>query len=713
DPINKLGDCGGDRFNPETCWDEENKEFADSDSSDPALNLPAGSNVYVYTSSVGGSGYEICGVMESGLITTLEQGACAGSSVRQIGDISNNPPVITGANLPQGYSGEEYIGYIEARDPDGDQLLWTLDTSATTWPMWSDPVLSIPPTLENTEVINQKSIKSNSAGQVGNYQFSITIYDGRGLSTTETYTINIVDRNPPVIQPINNYTLTIGDNLIFTVLASDIDNQYPLSFTFLGTPSGFAGGLDANLHDWNINGAIIDQTQAYNSTVIAYDLYLGESDPVNFSIIVENQPPNITTTPVLSAIACVDYNYPIIAADPDGHEMTFSAIGLPAGLALNTLTPSTAEITGIPTANPPIGGFDYAIQINVQDQYFAQTILPYTASDTQDYNLTIVDEIFSVNTINNKSIYVYPTEATLPLYFSPTQFNATAGVTTANPIVYSLTNNPPWLIINSTTGTIQGTPTDNITDPGSYNITAIAANYCGAVASTNFLITVSPNEWCGDTIVQTAWGETCEFPGLGTGANDQYDCASDCIWSGGWCGDTIVQTAWGEVCEFPGLGTGANDQYDCASDCIWSGGWCGDTIVQTAWGEVCEAPGSGAGVDDQYECTSDCDWIGGWCGDTIVQTVFGETCEAPGSGTGANDQYNCAPDCIWSGGWCGDGTAQVSFGEECDKTDLNGETCSSLGYGSGTLQCDSGCSFNISQCYCAFDDSNFDNCTIQ
>jgi len=69
DPINKLGDCGDGRFNPVTCWDEKNKEFADADTNDPAMNLPDGSKVYVYSSVENGESYEICAVMESGYVS--------------------------------------------------------------------------------------------------------------------------------------------------------------------------------------------------------------------------------------------------------------------------------------------------------------------------------------------------------------------------------------------------------------------------------------------------------------------------------------------------------------------------------------------------------------------------------------------------------------------------------------------------------------------
>ena len=45
---------------------------------------------------------------------------------------------------------------------------------------------------------------------------------------------------------------------------------------------------------------------------------------------------------------------------------------------------------------------------------------------------------------------------------------------------------------------------------------------------------------------------------------------------------------------------------------------------------------------------------------------------------------------------CGD--AQIEFGEDCDDVNLNGKSCTTQGFGSGTLSCTSSCLFNTSQC---------------
>lgn len=44
------------------------------------------------------------------------------------------------------------------------------------------------------------------------------------------------------------------------------------------------------------------------------------------------------------------------------------------------------------------------------------------------------------------------------------------------------------------------------------------------------------------------------------------------------------------------------------------------------------------------------------------------------------------------------GNEIIEGGEDCEGEDLNGQTCESLGYGSGTLTCDIACSFDTSLC---------------
>lgn len=47
---------------------------------------------------------------------------------------------------------------------------------------------------------------------------------------------------------------------------------------------------------------------------------------------------------------------------------------------------------------------------------------------------------------------------------------------------------------------------------------------------------------------------------------------------------------------------------------------------------------------------------------------------------------------------CGDNIAQTGLGEQCDGPDLNSQTCSSIGFGSGTLGCRPSCIFETLLC---------------
>ncbi len=48
---------------------------------------------------------------------------------------------------------------------------------------------------------------------------------------------------------------------------------------------------------------------------------------------------------------------------------------------------------------------------------------------------------------------------------------------------------------------------------------------------------------------------------------------------------------------------------------------------------------------------------------------------------------------------CGNGFVDQQFSEQCDGSNLNGQTCASIGFGGGTLSCTSSCQFDTSGCF--------------
>ena len=207
----------------------------------------------------------------------------------------------------------------------------------------------------------------------------------------------------------------------------------------------------------------------------------------------------------------------------------------------------------------------------------------------------------------------------------------------------------------------------------------------GCLAFETTACTITPPQVCGDGL--RSGDEACDTSDLGGAscASRGYIsglllCASDCSFDEAFCnqcGDGLINGS--ESCDGPELG-GAT----CASQ-----GFAGGTLR-------C----SGCGLD-----TSGCTLCGNGTRD-LSETcdgsdLGGTTCEMLGFTGGT---LGCASGCLFDTGSCvgtvvdvcGDGVATGS--EACDNSDLNGGSCSSLGFVSGALSCGSDCSLDTTGC---------------
>ena len=261
---------------------------------------------------------------------------------------------------------------------------------------------------------------------------------------------------------------------------------------------------------------------------------------------------------------------------------------------------------------------------------------------------------------------------------------------------------------------------------------------------------------CGDsTINQTSEscdgddlnGETCVSQGFDGGTLacsdtcgfDTSGCTIDPI-----CGDAEVNQPSescdgidldGETCLTQGFDGGTLacntscgfDTSACTTDPI-----CGDDAVNQASelcdgddlnGETCVSQGFGGGT---LGCNASCGFdtsactAAPVCGDAEVNQpsescdgidLNGETCVSQGFDRGTLacntscgfDTSGCIIDPI-----CGDDAINQSS-ESCDGADLGGESCTSLGFGAGTLSCTTSCDFDTSACPVAVVCTDVDN----
>jgi len=304
DPINVLGMCGDVRFDPETCWDENKKEFAGISSIDGLLTLPASSSVIIYASRNNGANYNLCAVMESGYETTLGQGACAGSAVHFESSYQNIGPTFKNFSLPAGNSGFKYEGFVEAIDLNNDTLSWSIATSSSPGMDWS--------TWDGLNLVYmtrwQRKIYSNKVGTDGVYNFSITINDNQGATTTKNFSITVNNMNKPVVQQISiggsvlsladnsetnriNLEVIIGESLDLFIESNELDQQYPLNYNLIGSiPAGLTGQLESQ-RNWRTSGNISANTGSYDIALNIRDLYNGLGQPIYFTVSVINHPP--------------------------------------------------------------------------------------------------------------------------------------------------------------------------------------------------------------------------------------------------------------------------------------------------------------------------------------------------------------------------------------------------------------------------------------
>ena len=202
---------------------------------------------------------------------------------------------------------------------------------------------------------------------------------------------------------------------------------------------------------------------------------------------------------------------------------------------------------------------------------------------------------------------------------------------------------------------------------------------------------------CGDSIIQTQMGETCD-DGNGETESCPYGstaclvCSASCQTQAGqtaYCGDFLLQGSLGEQCD-QGSDNGAACAYGretcigCNASCQWAsttGPFCGDGEINgdescddgNATTERCDYNTGSCEV-----CNKDCQWEtlpGTACGDGVVDVLEGESCD-DGNTTTENCPYGhvsctvCTEDCTWGNGhasFCGDGTHQPLEGESCDE----------------------------------------------
>ena len=247
-------------------------------------------------------------------------------------------------------------------DPEGDSLTYA-------WTQTAGTAVAAFSTTQATPSVTAPTLLSSDPAMT--LTFSLTVSDGTATSAADTVDITVSppapSNNAPVLAAIGDQASDVGAVVNLSTGATDSDGD---SLTF--SASGLPSGLSINSSTGQITGTVSAAASVYSVTVEVTDGSLTDNETFNWTVVQPNR------APVLGAIGDQAndegdaVNLSTGATDADGDSLTYSAVGLPTGLSINS---STGQITG--TAS--VSG-SYSVTVTVSDG---------SLSDNEAFNWTV------------------------------------------------------------------------------------------------------------------------------------------------------------------------------------------------------------------------------------------------------------------------------------------------------------------------------------
>jgi hypothetical protein len=384
----------------------------------------------------------------------------------------NHAPVFGSVGNQTTNEGQPFQFTVSATDPDNNAV--TLSASNL-------------PAGATFDLLSGSFAWTPSYDHAGNYTVHFVATDNGTPIASSTLDVPIVVNNvnrTPVISSVGNQTADEGQTFQFNVTATDPDNDtvtlsaenLPTGATFDTLTGGFAWtpGFD-QAGDYTVHFIATD-----NGTPMA-------SSTLDVPIVVNN----VNRAPVLDPIGdkMTDENqtlqFVVMATDPDGDALTYSASNLPAGASFN----------------PSTGAFSWMPSYGQAGNY---TNVEFTATDNgSPMQLDTKLITITVNDINRPPVFIAIGSQEVPEN-QPLAFTVSATDPDGNSFVLSASNLPSGSAFNSSTGVFSWTP--SFSQAGTYVADFTATDNGTPTASSvlQVVITVgdvpTPTEQAGNLI---------------------------------------------------------------------------------------------------------------------------------------------------------------------------------------------------------------------
>jgi hypothetical protein len=309
----------------------------------PGLSIDQGTGLITGTVSAGASAsspYSVTVTANDG----HSNGSASFSWTVPSGPVNQSPSVTNPGNQ-QSIEGNQVNLQISATDPEVDPMTY----SATGLP----PGLSI---AQGTGLIT--GTVSATASASSPYSVTVTANDGHSNGSA-SFSWTVLSGRPVVTKPSNQSTVE-GNAANLQVVAND-PNGDPLTYSATGLPPGLSIAQGTGL----ITGTVSPGASAsspYSVTVTANDGHSNGS--AGFSWTVLSGRPVVTAPSNQTSTEGDAVNLQVVANDPNGDTLSYSATGLPPGLSID---PSTGLITGTITPGPGAETPTYNVQVSASD----------------------------------------------------------------------------------------------------------------------------------------------------------------------------------------------------------------------------------------------------------------------------------------------------------------------------------------------------------
>ncbi|MFN0054206.1 MAG: putative Ig domain-containing protein [Planctomycetales bacterium] len=366
----------------------------------------------------------------------------------------NEPPTITSRPRGSVRLGDTYLYQVVASDPNSDPLTYSLATKPDGM------------SIDATGLVSWRPV----AAQFGANDVAVTVADGRGLSVTQSFKIQVVSQTsnqPPGISSNPPGTATVGRSYAYDVVASDPDGD-PLAFSLDAAPSGMSIDAVRGTIRWT-PGA--DQTGAQQVMLRASDSAGGYATQT-YSIAVRavNVPPNIVSAPLTTAVVGQPYVYAVHATDAEGDQLTFSLAVKPAGM---TIDADSGLVSWTPTAQQ-LG--NQSVTVSVADGQGG------TAS--QSWQVVVA-------ATSNRPPVITSTPSQAATQGKPYTYQVTASDPDGDRLTFRLDAHPAGMTIDPQSGAVSWTPSAN--QVGTQRVTVAAVDPSGAGGTQSFEIAVADN----------------------------------------------------------------------------------------------------------------------------------------------------------------------------------------------------------------------------